>query len=71
MDSVKKFTSVIPGFGLAVIIAAAAKFLESLLPIHLIGASVIALFLGMLINHFYSPTTFWTEGLKFTSKKVL
>ena len=56
---------------LAAVIAAVSCWLESLLPIHIIGSAVIAMFLGMLINHFYSPTTFWTEGLKFTSKKVL
>ena len=60
----------IPGFLVAVCIAALAKFLESLLPIHIIGASVIALFIGMIINSFYHPN--WMKsGLKFTSKKVL
>lgn len=60
----------IPGFLVAVCIAALAKFLESLLPIHIIGASVIALFIGMIINSFYHPV--WMKsGLKFTSKKVL
>ena len=60
----------IPGFLVAACIAALAKFLESLLPIHIIGASVIALFIGMIINSFYHPN--WMKsGLKFTSKKVL
>lgn len=60
----------IPGFLVAVCIAAFAKFLESLLPIHIIGASVIALFIGMIINSFFHPN--WMKsGLKFTSKKVL
>ena len=60
----------IPGFLVAVCIAALAKFLESLLPIHIIGASVIALFIGMIINSFFHPV--WMKsGLKFTSKKVL
>ena len=62
--------SVLPGLILALGLAAIARFLESLLPIHVIGASVIALFLGMIINTFFHPK--WLKpGLKFTSKKVL
>ncbi len=59
-----------PGIVISLVIASLAKFLESLLPIHLIGASVIALFIGMLINMFWHPS-FLTTGLKFTSKKLL
>lgn len=71
MSTLKNFGTFIPGFCLAVIIAAISKLFESLLPIHLIGASVIALFLGMLINHFWRPTSLFVTGLKFTSKKIL
>lgn len=71
MKSVLNYSKVIPGFLFAIILAAIAKFLESLLPIHLIGASVIALFLGMLINHFWAPSALMATGLKFTSKKIL
>ena len=67
----KKVMELLPGFGLALVIAAAAKFIESLLPIHLIGASVIALFMGMLINKVKKPSEGVKKGLKFTSKKVL
>ncbi|MBQ9088270.1 MAG: YeiH family putative sulfate export transporter [Lentisphaeria bacterium] len=60
----------IPGFFLALCIAAVAKTAESLLPMHVVGASVIALFSGMIINSFWRPA--WAvPGLKFTSKKVL
>ena len=60
----------LPGFILALCIAAIARLIESLLPIHIIGASVIALFAGMIINSFWRPK--WAApGLKFTSKKVL
>lgn len=71
MEKVKELFKVIPGLGVALVIAAFAKVLESLLPIHLIGASVIALFLGMLINYFVKPSSLFVGGLKFTSKKVL
>lgn len=66
----KSITKILPGFALSVVIAAIAKFIESLLPVHLIGASVIALFIGMIINHFWHPE-FLKAGLKFTSKKIL
>jgi uncharacterized integral membrane protein (TIGR00698 family) len=71
MTKLKSVLNFVPGIILALTIAALAKFLESLLPIHLIGASVIALFIGMIINHFWKPTKTFTVGLKFTSKKVL
>lgn len=67
----KKIISVLPGFGVALVIAAISKFIEDMLPIPLIGASVIALFIGMFINHFYQPSAVVHEGLKFTSKKIL
>ena len=61
---------IIPGFLIAVLIATVAKFVEGLLPVHIIGASVIALFMGMIINNFWHPD--WLKpGLKFTSKKIL
>ena len=64
------FVKIIPGFGAACILAFIARYIESILPIHIIGASVIALLLGMLINNFYKPA-YLSVGLKFTSKKVL
>lgn len=67
----KNLKKLIPGFMISLIIAIIAKWLESLLPIHLIGASVIALFIGMLLNHFRKPSETMMPGLKFTSKKIL
>ncbi len=61
---------IIPGLGLSLIIAAFAKYIESILPIHIIGASVIALFVGMIINSFWKPAIL-NEGIRFASKKVL
>ena len=66
----KAVLNIIPGFLLALLIAAAAKFIEGLLPVHIIGASVIALFIGMIINSFWRPKML-SAGLKFTSKKIL
>lgn len=61
----------IPGIALSVAVALVAVFLESLLPIHVIGAAVIAMFMGMIINHFLGSRSFLSSGLKFTSKKIL
>lgn len=71
MDTAKKIGNLIPGFALALVIAALSKILEGLLPVHFIGASVIALFIGMIINGFWRPTPHFAGGLKFTSKKIL
>lgn len=66
-----KFIGVIPGFLLALLIAAVAQFLEGLLPIHLIGGSVIALFIGMIIHQIHKPNELTKPGIVFTSKRVL
>ncbi len=68
--NISKTLKILPGFLIAVAIAFVATYLESLLPIHLIGASVIALFIGVAINSFFDPTPIMA-GIKFTSKKVL
>ena len=66
--------AVLPGAAIALVIAAAAKFLESLeesAGLHFIGASVIAMFIGMIVNAFYKPNSVTAPGIKFTSKKIL
>ncbi|MDN6293305.1 MAG: YeiH family protein [Alkalibacterium gilvum] len=60
-----------PGILTALMVALVAKAIEGLLPIHLIGASVIALFIGIIINSFHNPGERLKPGLKFTSKKIL
>lgn len=70
----KKILNLIPGIFLALVIAAAAKFLEILeesAGLHFIGASVIALFIGMIVNAFQKPDKIAAPGIKFTSKKIL
>lgn len=49
MKVIKNTLNVIPGLALSLIIAVIARAIENALPIHVIGASVIALFLGMII----------------------
>jgi len=66
-----KIQSYLPGFLTALLIAVIATYIESLLPVPLIGASVIALFIGIVMNQFMKPRKILDAGLKFTSKKVL
>lgn len=65
------FVKILPGFLFALLIAWISRFIEGRLPIHLIGASVIALFIGMGINAFLPENKILGAGLKFTSKKIL
>lgn len=66
-----KILKLFPGVLLSVGIAFIACWLESLLPIPLIGSAVIAMFIGMLLNRFLKYTQAFSSGLKFTSKKIL
>ena len=66
-----KIAKILPGVLMAAAIAALACFLESLLPVHVIGSAVIAMFIGMIVNSFLKPGERLNPGLKFTSKKVL
>lgn len=70
----KNITKLLPGAALALALAAVAKVLETAeeaAGLHFIGASVIALFLGMIVNAFHKPTAATAPGIKFTSKKIL
>ena len=66
-----KLIKLIPGILLSVAIAALACWLESLLPIHVIGSAVIAMFIGMILNSILKSTSLFSPGFKFTSKKLL
>ena len=51
-------------------VAALSVFVEGLIPGEMLGASIIALFMGTIINSFFHPK--WIKkSLKFTSKRVL
>ena len=58
------------GVAICLSVAAVSVLLERLIPGELLGASIIALFLGTIINSFFHPS--WMKpALKFTSKKIL
>lgn len=58
------------GVAICFAVAGVSVFLESLIPGELLGASIIALFMGTIINSFFHPA--WIKpALKFTSKRIL
>lgn len=58
------------GVAICAAIAGVAVFLEGIIPGDILGASIIALFMGTIINSFFHPA--WIKpALKFTSKRIL
>ena len=66
-----KILKTMPGIALSIAIAFLALWLESLIPIHVVGASVIAMFIGMTLNYLLKNIDIFNAGAKFTSKKIL
>lgn len=71
MKKVQKRLKKIPGIGLSAVIALIAIYIETLLPGHYIGATVIAMFLGILFRTLYYNEDIFQEGVQYTSKKIL
>ena len=68
--NVKEKGLFILGLAICFALAAVSVFLESLIPQGFLGASIIALFLGAVINSFFHPI--WIKpSLKFASKRIL
>lgn len=66
----KKNGLFILGIAICFAVAALSVFLEELIPGGLLGASIIALFSGTIINSFFHPD--WIKpALNFTSKRIL
>lgn len=63
--------AVFPGILLSAAVAAAARTISHLFPTAVIGASVIALFLGMSLNHVFASRLPFKQGLVFCSKRML
>lgn len=70
-NKIVNILKLLPGVILSVLIAIVAVYIENILPIHIIGGAVIAMFIGMLINHFIKDNKVIASGIKFTSKKIL
>lgn len=59
------------GIFAAVLIAVVSQFIESLLPLPIIGASVIALLIGLALNAFINFDKDTKKGIQFMSKRAL
>ena len=68
---IKGLLSYIPGILCASVIAVAAQYIADILPIHLISASVIAMFIGMGVNALLKQKSALVPGVTFTSKRLL
>ena len=69
-SKLKNFGIFAAGVAICFAVAAVSVFLEGLIPGGVLGASIIALFLGTIINSFFHPK--WIQpSLKFTSKRIL
>ena len=69
-STTKKRGLFILGIAICFAVAAVSILLEHLIPGGLLGAAIIALFSGTIINSFFHPK--WMQpALKFTSKKIL
>lgn len=65
-----KTSMFIIGVAICFAVAGLSVLVEKLIPGELLGASIIALFMGTIINSFFHPD--WIKpALKFTSKKIL
>ena len=69
-NKVKKYGLFVLGVAICFAVAAASVFVEKLIPGEILGASIVALFMGTIINSFFHPA--WLKpALKFTSKRIL
>lgn len=67
----KELKGLLPGFILSLVIALVATGIEMVLPIHIIGAAVIAMFLGIVTRSFIPQQEMIKPGVQYTTKKVL
>ena len=69
-STAKKRGLFVLGVAICFAVAALSMLVEKLIPGELLGAAIIALFTGTIINSFFHPK--WIQpSLKFTSKKIL
>lgn len=69
-EKFKKYGMNMLGVAICFAVAGLSVFIEKLIPGELLGASIVALFTGTIINTFFHPD--WIKpALKFTSKRIL
>lgn len=62
---------ILPGIILTIIVAVAASFLDSVSSLAFLSSSILALFIGMLLNRFRPEEDIFSQGVSFTTKRVL
>ena len=67
----RKLNKIVPGFLLSAIVAIVAMFLSSLIPGDIIGATVMALLVGMALNFIFNKYKQFNAGVDFTGKIIL
>lgn len=69
-NKLKKRGMFVIGVAICILVAILSVMIEKLIPGELLGSSIIALFMGTIINSFFHPD--WIKpALKFTSKRIL
>lgn len=68
---IKKFRNLAPGLLLSACVAIIAMFLSSLIPSDIIGATVMALLLGMALNPLFIKYKQFSAGVSYSGKMVL
>ena len=69
-SKLKKNGMFVLGIAICMVVAVISIMLERIIPGDILGASIIALFMGTIINSFFHPN--WIKpSLKFTSKRIL
>ncbi len=69
-EKTKERLMFISGLLICFLVAGLSVFIEKIVPGDILGASIVALFMGTIINSFFHPQ--WIKpALKFTSKRIL
>lgn len=66
-----KYKKIIPGILLCIAVALSATFINMVLPVDLVGIALISLLLGMLLNPIISKCELYSQGIDWTSKRIL
>ena len=67
----EKLNKIVPGVLLSSFVAIIAMFLSSLVPGDIIGATVMALLVGMALNPLFNKYEQFNKGVSFTGKMIL
>lgn len=67
----EKINKIVPGVLLSSFVAVIAMFLSSLVPGDIIGATVMALLVGMALNPLFNKYEQFNKGVSFTGKMIL